>query len=794
MSMTRRGVSGLSGRRAVCPTRRHRAATAAVERLEARWARAADLDPGSTGDLGTGDLPDAADGGYELPGDLAAGMPLVTTAAAPVRPVRLGTLRRTVERPVTLDGREARFAFTTRGSGGRLDRIVLEGRSLATGTLQMHLLAAEDPWSTVVVRTTSVDVGTADPPTKNPTQIPLAGLPAGRYVLVIEHHPAPTATGGAVITTAAASQQPGRTAPSVRIDAPALDPRSDAREDGDDSRETATPLGTARRGLVARSRIDDAADWFSFTMPVTGVRDVVLRHRAPDRAFSVVELQDASGRVVGRSSGPGGVHAIRAAELVAGTYYVRVSQSVGGKSAIRSPGRYALEVAAPAVPAPTATTASQWMAVAAADKRVDDWIASLPAKSLRPLVRQAVDGDRVALGRQDMLDLFAAVGTDGVVSKPEYRTLATIVRDHSVVDMPDFVRNLSHKTVVGNVANRQFQGEPLGNLEPGSPAKVLAHLVDKWFLGGDPPLSAIDTTTGQPKYPTQTATGTLFGASGRPSVDDISQGDTGDCYFLSSLGTVVSRMDAPGGSKAIGLQTPDNPEGMFIANEDGTYTVRLYRKPRSGADAGTWVADYVTVNDEFLVYPNGGTPEWLYANAYGVFDQASNVLWVAYAEKAFVQMNCSGVWQKGLQANDYESINGTYDANVMLMAITGRDGYEASLDLSGVTFEEIVAAYEKGVGAVFSTTSTTPPVDGGATSDVPLVTNHDYMMIGYDADARTIRLRNPWGDALDSRGYTGVRGTYDATTGTSSDPGFTSLEVVATVAFLGQNYDGWFHA
>lgn len=799
MRVRMQGLTGWSGRRAArrAAARRCQPATR-MERLEARWARAADLDPGCDGDPGVGGSAAAA-GEDQLAGGVAGGAAdeatLVTTAAIPLRPMRLGTLRDTGEWPVRLTSGAARFTFTTRGIGGRLDRIVLEGRGLEPGTLQMELVARLPDGSLVPVGFTTVEVDPAVPLTRNPTQIPLSGLPAGRYELVIVHQPALTPAVGGAIASAPETRQPGRSELSVRIDAPALDARSEGRDDGDDSRETATPLGTARRRLTARSRFDDSTDWFSFTIATSGTRDIVLRHKAPARAFSVVELQDAAGQVVGRSSGPGGVHALRDVQLAPGDYFVRLSQSVGGKSAIRSPGRYTLAVEIPAAaPAGTATGSGEWMARAASGSRVDGWIASLPTRSLQPLVRQAVDGERVKLDRQAMLDIFAAVGADDVVSKGEYRSLTMIVRDHAVVEMPDFVRNLSHKTVVGNVANREFQGEPLGNLRPGSPGKVLSNLVAKWFRGDDPPLSAVDKKTGQPIYPTLSATGSLFGPSGSPSVDDISQGDTGDCYFLSSLGTVVSRMNEPEGSKVIALRTADNPEGMFIANDDGTYTVRLYRKARSGADAGTWVADYVTVNDEFLVDPNGGTPEWLYANAYGVFNQSANILWVAYAEKAFVQMNTSGVWQKGWQANDYESINGTYYASVMLMAITGRDGYESGRDLSSVTFEDIVTAYDKGVGAVFSTTVRTPPVDGSNTNDVPLVTNHDYMMIGYDANARTIRLRNPWGDALDSAGYTSVRGTYDAVTGSASDPGYTSLEILATIEFLGRNYDDWFHA
>lgn len=685
----------------------------------------------------------------------------------------LGVLRTTVERPIAAGTLAQIFTFTTRGIGGRFDRILLTGRSSIEGRITLEL---RDGTSHELLESTSVRIASTERTTKNPTQILLSGLPAGSYALHVRVADAQFAVPG------------GRDGLSIRFDAPAPD---GAGAGADDTRETATHLGLSEEMIRSRSLIDDEVDWYSFDMPAAGDRTIVFRHAAPARAVTVLELSDTAGDVVARSSGPGGVQAIRGVSLAAGRYFVRVSQHVGGKHAVAATDPYTFVVTAFADPEADAVRMAASDPVATAARRVTltGWARShLPSSAVRALVLATADEGRAVISRATILGIFDAVESDGTVTANEFRSLAALVRNTTVVDMPDFVRNLAQKTVLGNPGNATFQGQPLGNLRAGSGSQILSNLVDKWFLGGDVPLSPIDKATGQPLYPTMRATGTLFGPGGVPRVEDISQGDTGDCYFLSSLGTIVSRMDEPGGSNVISLASPENPHGIFIANGDGTHTVRFHVKAQAGPDAGTWVPDYVTVNDEFLVYPNDGDPEWLFANAYGVFAKPDNVLWVAYAEKAFVQF-VGGLG--GSFANDYEAINGAFDANITLMAITGRDGYVASQDLAARSFEEIVAAYDRGVGAVFSTLATTPPVDTG--NDVPLVTNHDYMMIGYEPGSRTIRLRNPWGDALDSAGFTGVRGTYDAVTGSSSAPGFTSLVVSATIDFLRTNFDAWYH-
>ena len=152
-------------------------------------------------------------------------------------------------------------------------------------------------------------------------------------------------------------------------------------------------------------------------------------------------------------------------------------------------------------------------------------------------------------------------------------------------------------------------------------------LVNKWFLG-------LDRPTAGGAY--RQVAGQLFvnGAT----YTDIHQGYLGDCYFMSSLGEVALKNQA-----AI--------TNMFIVNGDGTYTVRFYHNG---------VAEYVTV-DSYLPTNSGGA--LIYANRGANYNNASNELWTALAEKAYVQMNEMG-WTRGSLTgtgqNSYAAIEGGY--------------------------------------------------------------------------------------------------------------------------------------
>src|SRR5262245_38896293 len=238
-----------------------------------------------------------------------------------------------------------------------------------------------------------------------------------------------------------------------------------------------------------------------------------------------------------------------------------------------------------------------------------------------------------SLNRSDMLGVFTQVKKDGTVSSNEFTDLKTVANAASLFASFTYVTDLTRSVVLGSVANAHFQGATLGNLTAGSAAAKLDKLVQKWFLGADHPDASYSGLT----VTYQAAAGTLFGASG-PQYTDVHQGAVGDCYFVATLGEIA-------------LRSPSAIQNMFIVNGDGTYTVRFLQNG---------VAHYVTVDNQLPTYYGG---YFLYANMGGFYSDSTNVLWVALAEKAYVQMNEAGwlrpaAWGGG--TNAYSGIEGGY--------------------------------------------------------------------------------------------------------------------------------------
>jgi hypothetical protein len=259
---------------------------------------------------------------------------------------------------------------------------------------------------------------------------------------------------------------------------------------------------------------------------------------------------------------------------------------------------------------------------------------------------------------------------------------------------------LSDKIVNGNLANIN---SGIGNLEAGSSATQMEDLIGKWFLGSARPDAG--------SYTYQYASGSLF--QDGISYQDVDQGRVGDCYFLASLAAT-----AFGSSSTI--------ENMFIDNGDSTYTVRFYNQG---------IADYVTV-DSYLPTTGGG--RFVYADtrnsSYGYYDDPSNELWVALAEKAYAQINESG-WIGQDNTNSYEGISSGYIGRA-LEHVTGSN---ASL-INSLDFNSIVDAFNSGKLIGFCSKDENEV----ASNIVPF---HGYSLVGYDSSTETFTLFNPWGIA-----------------------------------------------
>jgi hypothetical protein len=275
-----------------------------------------------------------------------------------------------------------------------------------------------------------------------------------------------------------------------------------------------------------------------------------------------------------------------------------------------------------------------------------------------------------------------------------------VVANASLLNISDPVVDLASKTVNGDPADSRYQGQKLSALSAGGSSVVLRDLVSKWFLGLDhPAASGAYAAVG----------GALFAKAG-PSYGDVCQGYLGDCWLIASFAETAARM-------------PSIIKSMFIANGNGTWTVRFYI---NGA------ADYVTVDNQL---PDGGS----------LYDfVAGKPLWVGLAEKAFAQENASGqLWTAHPGANSYGALDGG-DPSVALAAITGLTTDNFSVDLSSLG-----AAWQQGQLIALSTPF--HPASGSIVGD------HCYAVVGYNAKTGAVTVFNPWGTG---GGYNSADGIY----------------------------------
>ncbi len=336
---------------------------------------------------------------------------------------------------------------------------------------------------------------------------------------------------------------------------------------------------------------------------------------------------------------------------------------------------------------------------------------------------QELDADG-SLNRADMIQILTSVGASGTVSATDFADLKTILADAAQYNMPNYVQVLAGDVVNGNPANAQYQGAALGNLAAGSSAAQLDKLIDKWFYGTDLPALTSSSLT----Y--TTVSGSLFPHT--PSSNDEYQGELGDCYFISSLGTIANT-------------NPAAIENMFINNGDGTYTVRFYGGTygafynsngtvSDGFASGSGTADYVTVNlslptyDGMLVYADYG------CNA----SSPANSLWIPLAEKAYAEWNATG--NEGRDGtNTYNGIQGGWMATVDAQVL----GHNATdYGLSASTEQAMINALSANQAVTIATDASSNSAD---TLSYGLYGSHAYAVLGYNASSGLFTLYNPWG-------------------------------------------------
>ncbi len=350
-----------------------------------------------------------------------------------------------------------------------------------------------------------------------------------------------------------------------------------------------------------------------------------------------------------------------------------------------------------------------------------DWFdRNLTDPTVRSLAR--LEYSDMQLNRADMLNIFTEIGQDGTVSANEFSDLQKIASTN--LTKPDYVQYLSNAVINGDPANAHYLGAVLGNLKAGSSATQLNDLTNKWFEGTD--LPAIGTTNGD-TVTYINVSGNLFGFGG-PTYSDIDQGNVPDCYFLAELGDVAQH-------------SPQTIDNMFINNGDGTYTVRFFH---GSSEA------FVTVNAEL---PNDHYGDGAYFAGWGytgltgnAYDGPNNVLWVALAEKAYVQLSESG-WDGHGTTNAYANVS-FGDPATAYTVITGHTASDIGISgPSASIITSMVALINSGNALTLSTKVDPTALDANS----GLVANHEYMVVGYSASSGLFEIVNPY-NATDSAG------------------------------------------
>ena len=390
--------------------------------------------------------------------------------------------------------------------------------------------------------------------------------------------------------------------------------------------------------------------------------------------------------------------------------------------------------AAPAVTGSTSTPGATTGSTA-----TPSWISSLSDAVIKADMIAASAGGTVSEAGMAKLftDLAAELTTNKTtLSASQLSDLQTIATNLNVGETASpYVTYITDALIQGNAANADWTGgaasaTTLGNLAAGSTATQIGELVGKWFLGTDLPSSAVSmsgSSTFSVSY--SAVTNPVFGASG-PGMNDINQGDLGDCYLLASLAEVA-------------LQEPSLIQSMITDNGNNTYGVRFFVN-------GT--AEYVTVNASL-------------ADSGSIFNRATDI-WASLIEKAYAQLQDSGVIT-GNSINDGNSYSTIGNGGAPLYAleeITGASAItefysggstwsdyvcNASFSVQSTTYglttasvlATLVADLAQGDDIVLSSYTNATDSNGMTT----LVASHAMSIYGYDSTTGNLEIRNPWG-------------------------------------------------
>ena len=243
-------------------------------------------------------------------------------------------------------------------------------------------------------------------------------------------------------------------------------------------------------------------------------------------------------------------------------------------------------------------------------------------------------------------------------------------------------------------------------------------------LGGakNPPFDVGDATKGA-KYEDVPGKAVVTGPGDTSGVDpdDVSQGQLGDCYLISSMAAIAAR-------------DPHALEKIIHQNKDGSYTVTFQEKndhPFWQFWESDWKEKKITVTGQFPV--KDGQP--VFAQP-GDPTKSGQELWPMIIEKAYAQYR-----------GGYPEIGkgGWMDGPLELMTGEGSKGYDQN-----VSWDDLETSWKNGDAMTAGTlgeddAKNNPLYQDGGPLETPLVADHAYYVVGVDSANHTVTLKNPWG-------------------------------------------------
>lgn len=306
----------------------------------------------------------------------------------------------------------------------------------------------------------------------------------------------------------------------------------------------------------------------------------------------------------------------------------------------------------------------------------------------------------------------------------DLQAIAAHLENQSGISSSGYVTSAFYQLADNSQANANFTGggttlTPLGNLAAGTTQAQLNELIGKWFLGTDMP---DPTTTGSSAtdilHPTYKAFSLpLFGATGAPQVNDISQGDIGDCELCAGLVELVEN-------------NPAMIKSMIVDDGNGAYGVRFYVNGKE-----TWV----TVNSQLPVYQGS----LIFNNAYSPDESVG--FWADLVEKGYAQLSATGNIDHPA-VNSYQNISSNVAFDILTNLTNASEiAYYMTSSANFTLYKTaIIDAVNQHEDVILETDPNATDMTD-ASGKKTLVGDHAYAVIGYDTATGDFIVRNPWG-------------------------------------------------